>query len=161
MIDDESLRQFEPGTEVVIGIDEAGRGPVLGPMVYAAFMCPLSVIPELKSDYGFGDSKQLTDARRRLLFEKIKSHPKKMAYLTRVLGPEELSREMLRRHRVNLNTLSHEAAATLVKQVIARGDVKVKKLEVDTVGDPHRYCKYLESLFSDVTVSVEPIADST
>lgn len=41
----------------VLGVDEAGRGPCLGPMVYAVSFCPLSRYEEFKS-LGF-DGKDL------------------------------------------------------------------------------------------------------
>jgi len=47
--------------ECEIGIDEAGRGPVLGPMVYGCCFWPTSSTNQMKSNYGFTDSKQLTE----------------------------------------------------------------------------------------------------
>eukprot|EP00486_Rosalina_sp_Unknown_P013174 CAMPEP_0201592742 /NCGR_PEP_ID=MMETSP0190_2-20130828/190555_1 /ASSEMBLY_ACC=CAM_ASM_000263 /TAXON_ID=37353 /ORGANISM="Rosalina sp." /LENGTH=87 /DNA_ID=CAMNT_0048051651 /DNA_START=30 /DNA_END=290 /DNA_ORIENTATION=- len=57
--------------EWVMGIDEAGRGPVLGAMLYGACICPVSRLEDLKQT-GVFDSKQLTDEKRRELFKMIK-----------------------------------------------------------------------------------------
>ena len=46
---------------IEIGIDEAGRGPVLGPMVYGCAWWPVSVGDKMREDYGFVDSKQIPE----------------------------------------------------------------------------------------------------
>ena len=43
--------------EIEIGIDEAGRGPVLGPLVYGCFWWPVGCADEMKKKYGLKDSK--------------------------------------------------------------------------------------------------------
>lgn len=52
------------------GIDEAGRGPVIGPMVVAGVLCSSSQIEELKK-LGVKDSKLHSDKERRELFGKV------------------------------------------------------------------------------------------
>ena len=54
--------------EIVCGIDEAGRGPLAGPVCAAAVI--LAVKPKIQ---GLNDSKQLTEARRDGLAVKIRS----------------------------------------------------------------------------------------
>ncbi|WP_297498564.1 ribonuclease HII [Thermococcus sp.] len=54
----------------VAGIDEAGRGPVIGPMVIATAVFDDSKLPELKA-LGVRDSKRLRAKRREKLFGKI------------------------------------------------------------------------------------------
>ena len=58
---------FEKGNRMICGVDEAGRGPLAGPVCAAAVILPPNVeIP------GLNDSKKLTDKRRRELFPIIK-----------------------------------------------------------------------------------------
>ena len=45
---------FAKTDEWVMGIDEAGRGPVLGAMLYGACMCPQSKLGDLQSTGVFG-----------------------------------------------------------------------------------------------------------
>jgi ribonuclease HII len=57
----------EKGVGVICGVDEAGRGPLAGP-VYAAAV----ILPEHLEIPGLDDSKKLTDKRRRELMPMIK-----------------------------------------------------------------------------------------
>ena len=54
--------------EFLLGIDDAGRGPVIGPMVLAGCLIKKEIEPEL-SELGVVDSKLLT--RKQSLFIKI------------------------------------------------------------------------------------------
>lgn len=58
---------LEKGIRVICGVDEAGRGPLAGPVCAAAVILPPNV--EIS---GLNDSKKLTDKRRRELFPMIK-----------------------------------------------------------------------------------------
>lgn len=51
---------------LVAGVDEAGRGPLAGPVVAAAV-----ILDELQPIAGLNDSKKLTEKRRKKLFEEI------------------------------------------------------------------------------------------
>ena len=57
----------EQGFEIVCGVDEAGRGPLAGPVFAAAV-----ILPEGLSDLGINDSKKLSEKKRDTLFELIK-----------------------------------------------------------------------------------------
>ena len=58
---------FEKGFQIVCGVDEAGRGPLAGPVCAAAVILPANMnIP------GLDDSKKLSDKRRRELVPIIK-----------------------------------------------------------------------------------------
>ena len=57
---------YNEGYELICGTDEAGRGPLAGPVVAAAVILPKNMIIE-----GVNDSKQLTEKKREELFDII------------------------------------------------------------------------------------------
>ena len=87
------------GEEIVIGIDEAGRGPVLGPLIYCAAFWPVSAHEEI-CKLGFDDSKQLKESDRDRMFSQIRNHPK-IGWCIEELTAEFISHSMLRAHPVS------------------------------------------------------------
>lgn len=59
---------YENGFNCICGVDEAGRGPLAGPVCAAAVILPKDVIID-----GVNDSKKLSEKKRDLLYDKIKS----------------------------------------------------------------------------------------
>lgn len=59
-------KAFESGYRIICGVDEAGRGPLAGPVYAAAVILPEGHIVE-----GVNDSKKLSEKKRDILYEKI------------------------------------------------------------------------------------------
>ena len=75
--------RFAQGFEIICGVDEAGRGPLAGPVCAAAVILPRGLeIP------GLNDSKKLTDKRRRELAPIIKEQA--LAYGIAFASHEEI-----------------------------------------------------------------------
>lgn len=76
--------QFKCGTvRVLCGTDEAGRGPLAGPVVAAACILPDGFLPD-----GLDDSKKLTEKRRDALYDIITENA--VAWCAASCSPEEI-----------------------------------------------------------------------
>ncbi len=74
---------LKKGYKYICGIDEAGRGPLCGPVFAAACILPLDLEIE-----GLNDSKKLTEKKREKLFEIIQE--KALAYCIASASVEEI-----------------------------------------------------------------------
>uniref|UniRef100_A0A0K0D5D0 Ribonuclease n=1 Tax=Angiostrongylus cantonensis TaxID=6313 RepID=A0A0K0D5D0_ANGCA len=116
-----SWKGFGSGAPCILGIDEAGRGPVLGPMVYGCAASPLDCENELK-ELGVADSKALTETKREEIFTNMctnKSTMQIVAYALCCLSPQHISISMLRRRKCSLNEISHSAAISLIRDALS------------------------------------------
>lgn len=86
-------------TPCILGIDEAGRGPVLGPMSYAIAYYPKkdeNVLSSMK----FADSKTIVESTREKLFESLQTQDggfRELGYIIKIISPNFISNSMLRR----------------------------------------------------------------
>jgi len=142
---------------VHVGIDEAGRGSVLGPMLYGmAFWNPDDVDASKLKD--FNDSKQLTHETRCRLLDKVILPTKDIGFGLRVLHASEISRHMLRPAPYNLNQMSHDTAMDLLQSLLDAG-VSIDAAFIDTVGIADHYQRKLEQRFPTIRFTVESKAD--
>lgn len=74
------------GINYIGGVDEVGRGPLIGPVVTAC-----CVLPKNFECPGLTDSKKLSEKKRNLYFEYIKEHA--IAYGIGMCSPEEIDEE--------------------------------------------------------------------
>ncbi len=76
-------KHYSEGYCAVCGCDEAGRGPLCGPVVAAAVILPRGLVIE-----GLDDSKKLSEKKRERLFDIIKENA--LAYAIAEASPEEI-----------------------------------------------------------------------
>ncbi|KZT73695.1 ribonuclease HII [Daedalea quercina L-15889] len=142
----------------ILGVDEAGRGPVLGPLVYGVAYCPAAYEDDLQK-LGFADSKTLTAAARSTLLDTLCSDPANLAWSVRVLCPQAISSGMLRRPPTNLNRQSEQATVLLIREALERG-IQLSEVYVDALGPTKAYEAYLSSTFPGINFTVTAKADS-
>ena len=135
------------GYASICGCDEAGRGPLCGPVVAAAVILPEGEIIE-----GLDDSKKLSEKKREALFDVIKE--KAVAYAIAEASPEEideiniLNASMLAMNRA-VEALSVKADFALIDGNCSRGF----SIPTETVvqGDSKSYSIAAASILAKVT----------
>ncbi|KAK3186085.1 hypothetical protein K4F52_005075 [Lecanicillium sp. MT-2017a] len=148
-----------------LGVDEAGRGPVLGPMVYGVFYLPIPQSdPLLRETHHFDDSKVLTASVRSSLMQTLCTAGTDLhgscGWATTALSARDIGANMLKPAGVyNLNAQAMDATVDLIKGVYARG-VNVQEIYVDTIGPPATYQAKLQRIFPTAKVTVAKKADS-
>ncbi|MFO7711027.1 MAG: ribonuclease HII [Candidatus Woesearchaeota archaeon] len=95
------------------GIEEAGRGPVIGPLVMVGVMGDLEDEKALKS-LGVKDSKLLSPKKREALYPKILEIVKK--YKVVILSPRDID-EALASDTMNLNLLEGSTSADIINEL--------------------------------------------
>lgn len=117
----EAMRCYEHQYEeqgLVCGIDEAGRGPLAGPVVAAAV-----ILPRDCEILYLNDSKQLTEKRRETLFDEIKE--KAVAFGIGMASPERID-------EINILQATYEA----MRQAVSALDPQPQILLNDAVRIP-------------------------
>ncbi|KKZ59193.1 ribonuclease H2 subunit A [[Emmonsia] crescens] len=157
---------IEP-TPCVLGVDEAGRGPVLGPMVYSAFYLPLPLHHSLLAEeHHFDDSKVLTPVVRsnlmRLLCSPGNSLNTSCGWGVKVMSARDIAAGMLRpgTRNYNLNAQAMDATIELIRCIVEERGINVKEVYIDTIGKPETYQRKLERIFPALKITVAKKADS-
>ncbi|KAJ3135786.1 hypothetical protein HK100_002331 [Physocladia obscura] len=155
-----SANLINDGTEFLLGVDEAGRGPVLGPMVYAVAFAPVSQKSLIKN-IGVDDSKKLSELDRERLFLKMMTTECKnwLGFAVTAISPRDISNGMLRRSKYNLNQQAYDTTIALIRETLNKG-VNITEIYVDTVGKEKPYQEILQSHFPGINITVTTKADS-
>ncbi len=99
---------------LVLGVDEAGRGPVIGPLIIAGALIEEEKIDRLK-EIGVRDSKLLTPRKRKEINKKLKRILKDSLIL--VIEPEEIDKAIDGGDDLNLNWLEATKTVEIINKL--------------------------------------------
>ena len=134
-------------SSVVVGVDEAGRGAVIGPMVVAAVRCEAGDLPT-----EVDDSKRLSARTRRRISALVATAPSVDVAYTRI-EPEEIDDP-----RSSLTSVTVAAAQTVLRRLVRPGDrVLLDAADVDAARFGRQVARGLRGL--DVRVEAQHHAD--
>ena len=122
---DKDPYEKEHPVNLILGIDDSARGPVIGPMVLAGCLIDEKTETELKK-LGVRDSKQLTPKRRDFLEKQIREKVKD--YDIVLLYPEEIDKKNA--EGIKLNELEAIASAKIINKLNTASNAGGTKIRV-------------------------------
>ncbi|MHA2366310.1 MAG: hypothetical protein ACXAC7_20305, partial [Candidatus Hodarchaeales archaeon] len=123
-------------SDAILGIDEAGRGSVIGPLVIGAVIADQSAINGFKLKQ-VKDSKKLSGNQRLSLKDFIMKNAKKL--ITKYLSPELIDQALKNRFD-NLNLLEIRIMADIVL------NNPTSKVYIDAVGKPPYFLREIKKI---------------
>jgi ribonuclease HII len=123
---------------LICGIDEAGRGPVIGPLVITGVLIKEKDIDRMIA-FNVKDSKLLTPSQRESIYKKLISFVK---YKTVIIKPQEID-DVLESNDLNLNWLEAIKIAEIINEL------KPDKVFIDCPStNINAYKKYVKKLLT-------------
>ena len=124
------LKQYEndlrnKGYNYICGIDEAGRGPLAGPVVVASV-----IMPENSMIEGVNDSKKVSEKKREKLYDLILEEA--ISYGVGIIGQDEID-------EINILNATKKGLTTSLKELTAKPDLIIVDAltHIDTLGIPY------------------------
>lgn len=119
------LELHKKGFKNLCGIDEAGRGPLAGPVVVAGV-----IMPEDSMIEGVNDSKKVSEKKRELLYDKIIEEA--LAYSVAIIGQDVID-------EINILNATKSGVTKVIEELDVKPDlILIDALEhIDTKGIPY------------------------
>ena len=125
-----SLKQYEcelrsKGYKYICGIDEAGRGPLAGPVVVASV-----IMPENSMIEGVNDSKKVSEKKREKIYDLILEEA--ISYGVGIIGQDEID-------EINILNATKKGLTMSLKELIQKPDLIIVDAltHIDTLGIPY------------------------
>lgn len=117
---------YNSGIKSICGIDEAGRGPLAGPVVVAAVIMPQDSMIE-----GVNDSKKISEKRREELYEIITKEA--ISFAVGIIDHEEID-------KINILNATKKGLTKAVSLLNPKPEIIIVDAltKIDTLGIPYR-----------------------
>lgn len=135
-------RKYE-GYSIVCGIDEAGRGPLAGPVVAAA-----AVLPKDATILWLNDSKKLSEKRREELFQEIQE--KAVTYGVGIVSPAVID-------EINILQATYEAMRQAVSALSSEPDILLNDAVIIPGIDEKKQVKIIKGDAKSVSIAAASI----
>ena len=108
---------YDKGIKYIGGVDEVGRGPLIGPVVASCVVLPKDFVLE-----GLTDSKKLSEKKRNLFYDYIINNS--LAYAVGIVSPEEID-------EINIYEASRKAMLIAINKV--REQINLEYVLIDAM----------------------------
>ncbi len=130
----EEIEFYKKGIKLIAGIDEAGRGPLAGPVVVAC-----AIMPENSMIEGVNDSKKISEKKREKIYEEIINEA--LSYGVGIINQTEIDEiNILQATKKGLTIAIKEAEEKLMQKNLGKPEVILVDAltKIDTDGIPYK-----------------------